>query len=291
MTPDWLIPIENSIAQAHASAHLPHALLIHEAPVREGVARPVDRAAGVVLRSAGPQPCGSCVSCQRVAHRQHPDLLVVRPLEDSRQLRIEQVRELAEELALTSHQGGYKVGVLSPADALNRFAANALLKTLEEPTANTLLILVAVEPSRLPATILSRCQRIRIPAPSRAAQLRWLRATCKAGRLECGARYSRRCALYRRRKRPRGSSRNWAVRCARPRRTCRRRGRSGSDRRALEPRGACAAGCGALRTGSRNAFAEVESPPRLLKTVRCALATRRRAPETTWAVRADGWRA
>src|SRR5262249_53232186 len=107
----------------------------------------------------------------------HPDWISVRPIDDSRQIRIEQVRDLAQELALTSHQGGYKVGILSPADVLNRFAANALLKTLEEPPRRTLLILVATQPSRLPATILSRCQRIRIPAPGRAHAVSWLEST------------------------------------------------------------------------------------------------------------------
>jgi DNA polymerase-3 subunit delta' len=101
----------------------------------------------------------------------------VRPLETSTQIRIEQVRELGAELALTAHQGGYKVGILSPADSLNRFAANALLKTLEEPPGDTLLILVATQPSRLPATILSRCQRVRIRAPGRAEAVAWLEAT------------------------------------------------------------------------------------------------------------------
>jgi DNA polymerase-3 subunit delta' len=96
------------------------------------------------------------------------------PIEESKQLRIEQVRGLAEELSLTSHGGGYKVGILSPADSLNRFAANAMLKTLEEPPARTLLILVAVQPSRLPATILSRCQRLRVRAPTRAEAIEWL---------------------------------------------------------------------------------------------------------------------
>jgi DNA polymerase-3 subunit delta' len=100
----------------------------------------------------------------------------LRPQEDSRQIRIEQVRELSAELALTSHAGGYKVGILTPADALNRFAANALLKTLEEPPARTLLILVATEPSRLPPTVLSRCQRLRIRAPERPESLAWLTA-------------------------------------------------------------------------------------------------------------------
>src|SRR5262249_17790790 len=78
---------------------------------------------------------------------------------------------------LTSHQGGYKVGILSPADLLNRFAANALLKTLEEPPRRTVLILVATQPSRLPATILSRCQRIRVGAPTRAEAVSWLEST------------------------------------------------------------------------------------------------------------------
>ena len=78
---------------------------------------------------------------------QHPDLLWIRPPEDSRQIRIEQLRELTAELALMSHGGGYKVAVIAPADALNRFAANALLKTLEEPPARTLLVLVATQPS------------------------------------------------------------------------------------------------------------------------------------------------
>jgi DNA polymerase-3 subunit delta' len=63
---------------------------------------------------------------------------------------------------------------VSPADALNRNAANALLKTLEEPTPRTLLILVATQPSKLPATILSRCQKIPIRAPTRAEALAWL---------------------------------------------------------------------------------------------------------------------
>jgi DNA polymerase-3 subunit delta' len=109
-----------------------------------------------------------------VASLHHPDVTWVRLEEDSRQIRIEQVRELAAGLALTSHGGGYKVGILSPADTLNRFAANALLKTLEEPPARTLLILVASEPSRLPPTVLSRCQRLRIRAPERAESIAWL---------------------------------------------------------------------------------------------------------------------
>jgi DNA polymerase-3 subunit delta' len=122
-------------------------------------------------------PCQRCTSCQRASHGQHPDLMVIRPLDGSTQIKIEQLRELTAELTLTAHQGGYKVGILSPADSMNRFAANALLKTLEEPPQATLLILVASQPSRLPATILSRCQRVRVRAPQREDAIAWLQAT------------------------------------------------------------------------------------------------------------------
>jgi DNA polymerase-3 subunit delta' len=140
---------------------MPHALLIHEAPGAGG-----DWLASWVARLV--------LQTERDIH---PDWINVRPMDDSRQIRIEQVRELAQELALTSHQGGYKVGIISPADLLNRFAANALLKTLEEPPRRTVLILVATQPSRLPPTILSRCQRIRVGAPSRAEAVAWLEST------------------------------------------------------------------------------------------------------------------
>jgi DNA polymerase III subunit delta' len=177
MTPTWLSPELATLQAAYAADRLPQALLIHEAPGAGGDWLALRAAQLVLCGEPGKAPCGQCPGCQRVAAEQHPDLMFVRPIEDSQQLRIEQVRELSEELCLTSHAGGYKVGLLSPADALNRFAANALLKTLEEPPARTLLVLVATQPSRLPATILSRCQRIRVRAPTRNEALAWLQAT------------------------------------------------------------------------------------------------------------------
>jgi DNA polymerase-3 subunit delta' len=157
----WLDKEMASLRAAFEADRMPHALLIHEAPGAGGewLAKWIAR---LLLKTD---------------RDQHPDWISVHPIDESRQIRIEQVRELAQELALTSHQGGYKVGVISPADVLNRFAANALLKTLEEPSARTVLILVVTQPSRLPATILSRCQRIRIAAPGRAQAVAWLEAT------------------------------------------------------------------------------------------------------------------
>jgi DNA polymerase-3 subunit delta' len=172
--PPWTQGEREHLKAAWHAEHLPHALLIQEAPGAGGEWLAL-WAAQLVLCTQGPAaPCGECLACRRVAARAHPDLLMVVPEESGRQLRIEQVRELGAELALTSHAGGYKVAILSPADALNRFAANALLKTLEEPQPRTLLVLVVTQPSRLPATILSRCQRLKLPAPTRAQALAWL---------------------------------------------------------------------------------------------------------------------
>ncbi len=164
------------LAAALKADRMPHALLIHEAPGAGGEWLAFWTAQLALCEHREEAPCGRCTACRRVAARAHPDLLILAPEEDSTQIRIEQVRELGAELALTSHGGGYKLGVVSPADGLNRFAANALLKTLEEPPPRTLLILVATQPSRLPATILSRCQRLKVTAPTRAASLKWLTA-------------------------------------------------------------------------------------------------------------------
>jgi len=174
--PSWLAAAMSALGTAHDQGRMPHALLIHEAPGTGGDWLATWAAALVLCERGKAAPCGDCTACRRIASLHHPDVNWVRLQEDSRQIRIEQVRELAAELALTSHSGGYKVGILTPADSLNRFAANALLKTLEEPPARTLLILVATEPSRLPPTVLSRCQRLRVRAPGRAESVAWLTA-------------------------------------------------------------------------------------------------------------------
>ncbi len=177
MTPKWLHGQMQRLQGAWAAGRFPHALLIHEAPGAGGQWLALWAAQLVLCTQPTQAPCGQCPACGHVARRQHPDLAIVGPLEEATQIRIEQVRELSADLALTAHQGGYKVGILSPADSMNRFAANALLKTLEEPPPRTLLALVATQPSRLPATIMSRCQRVRVQAPTREQAVEWLRAS------------------------------------------------------------------------------------------------------------------
>jgi DNA polymerase III subunit delta' len=183
MRPAWLDAQTQKLQAAFVAGRLPHALLIHEAPGAGGewLAGWIARMVLCSQRTSDPgefaaRPCERCASCRRAAQEQHPDLMILRPLEPSTQIRIEQIRELGQELSLTAHQGGYKVGIVSPADTMNRFSANALLKTLEEPPKATVLILVATQPSRLPATILSRCQRVRVRAPEPAQAVAWLEA-------------------------------------------------------------------------------------------------------------------
>ena len=105
---------------------------------------------------------------------EHADLHWLTPPEDKHTVGIEQIRGLVADLSLTSYAGGGKVAVIDPAHAMTENAANSLLKTLEEPPGDTLLILIADRVGRLPATIFSRCQRLSVPLPTEADSLEWL---------------------------------------------------------------------------------------------------------------------
>jgi DNA polymerase-3 subunit delta' len=105
---------------------------------------------------------------------QHPDFLIVQPEPDKHSISIDKIRDAIRFLNLKSHQSGAKLALISPAHAMTRPAANSLLKTLEEPPGNSCLVLVASAQSRLPATIVSRCHRVRIPIPPRPVAKAWL---------------------------------------------------------------------------------------------------------------------
>lgn len=105
---------------------------------------------------------------------EHPDLYRLRPQEDKRTISIDQIRQLVSDLSLTSHGRHGKIAVIEPADAMTSHAANSLLKTLEEPPGDALILLIADRAGRLPATVLSRCQRLNITAPPELASLAWL---------------------------------------------------------------------------------------------------------------------
>lgn len=118
--------------------------------------------------------CGRCRSCLLRQAGSHPDVCSVAPEEEGKAIRVDAVRQLGDFISQTAQQGGRKVVVLYPAEAMNQNAANALLKSLEEPTAETYLLLVSDQPSRLLATIRSRCLVQSLGMPSRSAALEWL---------------------------------------------------------------------------------------------------------------------
>ena len=103
----------------------------------------------------------------------HPDLHWLEPLEDKKTIGVDQVRGLVDKMGLTSYKGSGKVAIIEPANAMTVNAANSLLKTLEEPPGDALLILVADRAGKLPATIFSRCQRIDFAVPAVTEGLEW----------------------------------------------------------------------------------------------------------------------
>lgn len=105
--------------------------------------------------------CGECAACRKLDHRNHPDLHVLEP--DGSSIKIEQIRAIQRDLSLRPVEGGRKVCLIEAAEAMTTGAANALLKTLEEPRGDTLLILLSSQPQRLLETIRSRCQLLQFP--------------------------------------------------------------------------------------------------------------------------------
>jgi DNA polymerase-3 subunit delta' len=178
---------------------LPHALLVH-GPA--GIGK-VEFARALAASALCETPrdglaCGTCASCHWFSQGNHPDFREIVPEAAAEEeeseadgakadkakslvIKIDQIRAVADFIALTTHRGGYRVLLVHPAEALHPAAANALLKTLEEPPAQTLIVLVSDQPARLLATIRSRCRLLGLRAPERAAALQWMREQEIAG--------------------------------------------------------------------------------------------------------------
>lgn len=182
---------------------LPHALLLH-GPAGVGK-RAFAMAFARWLLCAAPgeaDACGDCPACRWFAQGHHPDFHLLEPAQRKAQeeeempartegegfaarqgekkgshaIRIDAVRGVSEFLSLSAHQRGWRVVLIEPAENLNMNAANALLKTLEEPPAQVMLILVTHRLRHMPATLVSRCRRLAFALPARAEALAWLDA-------------------------------------------------------------------------------------------------------------------
>lgn len=125
--------------------------------------------------------CGQCPSCRAIASHEHPDIHWVEPESKSRRIQIDQIREFERAVSLKANRARVKAGIIVDADCMTENGANAFLKTLEEPPANTIILLLTAEPQRLLPTILSRCLRVILEktvavelSPSRAKTLELL---------------------------------------------------------------------------------------------------------------------
>jgi len=118
--------------------------------------------------------CGHCDSCKLLQAGTHPDFLYLAPESPDKAIKVDVIRQLCQALTLTSQYEGYKVVIIASADNMNVNAANSLLKTLEEPGANTVLILESSRAYRLPVTIRSRCQTVKFLTPGYELAQKWL---------------------------------------------------------------------------------------------------------------------
>lgn len=191
---------DNWLQLQQLRARLPHAMLFY-GPQGIGKTDFVELFAQSLLCEdvqPGGYPCGACASCGWFAQHNHPDYRRVRPevldgedaAEDaeggeekktvkaskapSKEIKIDQIRALSDFMNVSTHRSGMRVIVLYPAEGLNTAAANALLKTLEEPPPDTIFLLVSNRLDRLLPTILSRCRKFALALPTRQAGLAWL---------------------------------------------------------------------------------------------------------------------
>jgi DNA polymerase-3 subunit delta' len=165
----WLQSFADGWNSQMAQNRQPHAILL-VGPPGVGKRNAAAWLAGSALRvtTAGSMPQ------HPLQIPEHADMHWIQPVEGKAQISIEQVRGLVAELSLTSYSGLGKVAVITPANAMTINAANSILKTLEEPPGKALIVLVTDSVSRLPATILSRCQRINIKSPAEDEGMAWL---------------------------------------------------------------------------------------------------------------------
>ncbi|MCT4704209.1 DNA polymerase III subunit delta' [Enterobacteriaceae bacterium H20N1] len=171
----WLRgPFEQILSQ-HQAGRGHHALLLHALPGMGDDALIYALSRWLMCQQPqGNKSCGHCRSCQLMQAGTHPDSYVIAPEKGKTSLGIDSIREITEKLYGHAQQGGAKVVWLTEAGLLTEAAANALLKTLEEPPANTWFFLGCREPARLPATLRSRCLYRYLSVPDETFALAWL---------------------------------------------------------------------------------------------------------------------
>ncbi len=171
----WLVPVWQPWQAGLAAGKISSATLI-QASEGLGAESLVELMARTLMcTSSQTEPCCFCHSCGLMQSGNHPDFHVVKPEKVGKSITVEQIRQMNRIAQESSQLSGYRLIVIEPADAMNESSANALLKTLEEPAPNCLFILVTSRIKHLLPTIVSRCQRLVIPAPTTALVVEWLK--------------------------------------------------------------------------------------------------------------------
>lgn len=173
----WHAPLLERCSNMMKGGRLPHALLLRGRR-GDGLLQAAQSLASLCLcmQPVGSVACGECKSCQLVGAGSHPDLQLLQPEEPSRVIKIDAVRNLVKQFSHTPQIASWKVAALYLANYLNISAANALLKTLEEPPGQSLLILAVDQHARVMPTLQSRCQLLEVPRPNRQQATEWLGA-------------------------------------------------------------------------------------------------------------------
>ena len=170
----WLLPHWQFFLERLQQDRMAHAVMI-EGPAGSGKnALAAAMVAKLLCNENAADACGKCRSCQLLEGGAHPDRFDLHPEEDSKIIKVDQIRQLTGSLSLTTSISTRKVAYIHPADVMNTNAANALLKSLEEPAGDAVMVLVSSDASRLPITIRSRCQSIVINQPDQKQVLDWL---------------------------------------------------------------------------------------------------------------------
>ncbi|KAA9132007.1 DNA polymerase III subunit delta' [Marinihelvus fidelis] len=175
-TEPWLQLAWQAFVTRLSQDRVPHALLL-AGPLGIGkgaLARRISAALLCIEPRDNGDACGDCRSCRLVSSGAHPEWLRLERQEDRTAIIIEDLREFTRRISLSCSISPRKVAVVEPADEMNRQTQNALLKTLEEPPGDTVMVLVCHDPSRLPATIRSRCQWLDAKAPTADETREWL---------------------------------------------------------------------------------------------------------------------